>query len=261
MDPRGHVALVGAGPGDPELITAKGIRRLAEADAVVYDYLANHELLEYCPPYAERHCVGKGAGAPCTSQAEINRLLVELARQGRRVVRLKGGDPYLFGRGGEEAEALQAAGIPWEVVPGVSSGIAVPALAGIPVTHRDRASSVAFVTGHEDSARETGRVDWEGLARSADTIVVFMAVRTLGEISRRLIAGGRPPETPAAAIRWGTLPWQETVVGTLETIAGDVAAANLRPPAVIVIGEVVRLHAALGAASMLHAAAEAEQYA
>ncbi len=241
----GLVSLVGAGPGDPDLITVKGMQRLQQADAVVYDYLANETLLDYCPPFAERHYVGKRAGAHCCSQDEINRLLVELAWRGKRVVRLKGGDPFVFGRGGEEAVALESAGVPWEVVPGISSGVAAPAYAGIPITHRDWASSVAFVTGHESPSRNTPRVNWEGLATSADTIVVFMGVQMLPEISRRLISGGRAPETPAAAIRWGTVARQETVVGTLETIAADVTAAGLTAPAVIVIGDVVNLRARL----------------
>ena len=193
----------------------------------------------------ERHYAGKQAGAHCRSQDEINALLVELARQGKRVVRLKGGDPFVFGRGGEEAEALEAAGVPWEVVPGISAGVAAPAYAGIPVTHRAWASSVAFVTGHEDPARGNGRVDWEGLARSVDTLVVYMGVHKLREIGARLMAGGRAATTPVAAIRWGTLPEQEAVVGTLGTIADDVAAAGLQAPAVIVVGEVVRLGAHL----------------
>ena len=241
MDEQGLVSLVGAGPGDPGLITVKGMQCLEQADAVVYDYLANDELLDYCPPFAERHYVGKRAGVHCRSQDEINALLVDLARERKRVVRLKGGDPFVFGRGGEEAEALERAGIPWEVVPGVSSGVAAPAYAGIPVTHRDWASSVAFVTGHEDPSRVTARVDWEGLARGADTIVIFMGIHAVGEISRRLIAGGRAPGTPVAAVRWGTHPEQETVVGTLATIAQDIVLAGLTSPAVIVVGEVVRL--------------------
>jgi uroporphyrinogen III methyltransferase/synthase len=221
------------------------MQRLQQADAVVYDHLANDALLDYCPPFAERHYVGKQAGMHYRPQEDINRLLVELAGQGKRVVRLKGGDPFVFGRGGEEAVALELAGIPWEVVPGISSGVAAPAYAGIPVTHRDWASSVAFVTGHEDPSRGTTRVNWEGLAKGADTLVIFMGVQTLPEISRRLIQAGRAPETPAAAIRWGTIPQQETVVGTLETIVEDIAAAGLKAPAVIVIGAVVNLRARL----------------
>lgn len=245
MHEPGLVSLVGAGPGDPDLITVKGLRCLQQADAVVYDHLANEVLLDHCPPFAERHYVGKQAGSHYRSQDEINRLLVELAWRGKRVVRLKGGDPFVFGRGGEEAVALEAAGIPWEVVPGISAGIAAPAYAGIPVTHRDWASSVAFVTGHEDPSRGTTRVNWEGLATGADTIVIFMGMHGLPEISRRLIQGGRAPETPAAVIRWGTVAQQETVVGTLETLVDVVAAAGLLAPAVIVIGDVVNLRARL----------------
>lgn len=237
----GLVSLVGAGPGDPGLITVTGMRRLQEADAVVYDYLANDELLGYCRPDAERRYVGKQAGAHSMSQEQINDLLVELGRAGKRVVRLKGGDPFVFGRGGEEAEVLSAAGIPWEVVPGLTSGVAAPAYAGIPVTHRDWASSVVFVTGHEDPTRQSARVDWEGLSRSADTIVLYMGVGNLAEIGRRLIAGGRAPSTPVAVVRWGTLPEQATVVGSLATIADEIAAAGLKPPAVVVVGDVVRL--------------------
>jgi uroporphyrin-III C-methyltransferase len=241
----GLVSLVGAGPGDPDLITVKAVKRLQQADAVVFDYLANDELLEHCPPFVERHYVGKQSGAHHCDQGEINRLLVELAWQGKRVVRLKGGDPFVFGRGGEEAVALEAAGVPWEVVPGISSGIAAPAYAGIPVTHRDWASSVTFVTGHEAPGRGSTRVNWEGLATGTDTIVIFMGMRTLPKICRRLIAGGRAPETPVAAIRWGTVAEQETVVGTLETIVEDIATAQLAAPAVIVIGDVVNLRARL----------------
>ena len=237
----GLVSLVGAGPGDPGLLTVRGMERLQAADAVVYDYLANDELLRYCSPSAERHYVGKQAGAHSMSQDELNALLVDLGRQGKRVVRLKGGDPFVFGRGGEEAEVLESAGVPWEVVPGISSGVAAPAYAGIPVTHRDWASSVVFVTGHEDPTRTTARVDWEGLGRTTDTIVLYMAVGNLQEITQRLIAGGRASSTPVAVIRWGTLARQETVVGTLATIVDDVATAGLKPPAVVVVGDVVRL--------------------
>ncbi|HSH83489.1 MAG TPA: uroporphyrinogen-III C-methyltransferase [Herpetosiphonaceae bacterium] len=238
---RGLISLIGAGPGDPGLITVKGMQRLQQADAVVYDWLANDELLSYAPAYAERHYVGKQPGACQLSQAAISALLVDLGRQGKRVVRLKGGDPYIFGRGGEEAAALQAAGIAWEIVPGVSSGIAAPAYAGIAVTHRDCASSVALVTGHEDPNRVTTRVNWEGLARSVDTIVIYMGVGNLRQIGERLIAGGRSPATSVAAIRWGTLECQQTVVGTLATIAKDVATAGLTSPVIVVVGDVVGL--------------------
>ena len=237
----GFVSLVGAGPGDPELLTLKGLRRLQGADAVVYDALANDVLLEHCRVDVERHYAGKRAGTHCRSQGEINRLLIDLARQGKQVVRLKGGDPFIFGRGGEEAEALEEAGIAWEVVPGVSSGIAAAAYAGIPLTHRDWSSSVVLVTGHEDPGRVTGRVDWEGLGLSVDTLVVYMGVHKLHEISSRLIAGGRASTTPAAAIRWGTTETQTVVEATLGTLVEAVADAKMAAPAVVVIGEVVAL--------------------
>lgn len=241
MDVSGFVSLVGAGPGDPDLLTVKGLRRLQEADAVVYDALANDALLDHCRPDAERHYAGKRAGSHCRSQDEINDLLIDLARQGKQVVRLKGGDPFIFGRGGEEAEALEYAGVSWEVVPGISSGIAAPAYAGIPLTHRDWSSSVAFVTGHEDPTRETGRVDWEGLGLSAHTLVIYMGMHKLREISRRLVAGGRDANTPAAAVQWGTVERQTVVAATLGTLADAVEEARLGAPAVVVVGEVVAL--------------------
>ncbi|MBK9712124.1 MAG: uroporphyrinogen-III C-methyltransferase [Kouleothrix sp.] len=237
----GLVSLVGAGPGDPELITVKGLRRLRAADVVVYDALASEELLRECRAGAELIYAGKRAGHHCSSQEAINALLVEKARAGLRVVRLKGGDPFVFGRGGEEAGALAAAGIAWEVVPGVSSAIAVPAYAGIPVTHRASASSVAFVTGHEDPARAETRIRWQALAQGVDTLVFLMGVGRLAAIAEQLIAHGRPAATPAAVIRCGTTPDQETVVGTLATIAADVERAGLSAPATLVVGEVVRL--------------------
>jgi uroporphyrin-III C-methyltransferase len=236
----GFVSLVGAGPGDPELIAVKGLRRLRAADVVIYDALVHEELLRECRADAELIYAGKRAGQHCRSQASINVLLVEKARAGLQVVRLKGGDPFVFGRGGEEAAALAAAGVAWEVVPGVTSAVAVPAYAGIPVTHRALASSVAFVTGHEDPARAETRINWDGLAR-IDTLVVLMGVGHLADIAAQLIAHGRPATTPAAVVRWGTTPDQETLVGTLATIAGDVERAGLAAPATLVVGEVVRL--------------------
>ena len=236
------IYLVGSGPGDPGLITAKGLRLLEEADAVVYDRLAPEALLRRARPDAELFYVGKRPGDDqAMKQEEINALLVRLGREGRRVVRLKGGDPYVFGRGGEEALALLRAGVPFEVVPGVTSGIAAPAYAGIPVTHRALASSVAFVTGHEDPSKGRTDVDWERVARGADTLVLYMGVGRLGEIASSLVAAGRDPATPAAVIRWGTVPEQRTVMGTLADIAQRVAEAGIRPPAVTVVGEVVRL--------------------
>jgi uroporphyrin-III C-methyltransferase len=237
----GFVSLVGAGPGDPELITVKGLRRLRAADVVVYDALVSAELLRECAPGAELIDAGKRAGRRSASQEAINALLVAHARAGRRVVRLKGGDPFVFGRGGEEAEALQAAGVAWEVIPGVSSAVGVPAYAGIPVTHRDYASSFAVLTGHEVPERGSLRTDWTTLARGVDTLVVLMGVGRLARIAEALVEHGRAPETPAAVIRWGTTPDQETVVGTLATIVDDVARAGIGSPATLVLGEVVRL--------------------
>jgi len=237
----GFVSLVGAGPGDPGLITVKAMERLQQADVVIYDYLANSELLNYCRPDAERIYVGKQAKRHTLSQDEINALLLEHGRVGKRVVRLKGGDPYIFGRGGEEADVLQQAGIAWEVIPGISSGVAAPAYAGIPVTHRELASSVAFITGHEDPAKPETALNWSTLATAIDTLVFYMGVGNLREIAEKLVAHGRAAETPVAVIRWGTMPAQTTVTGTLATIASDVEAAGLKPPAITVVGEVVRL--------------------
>jgi uroporphyrin-III C-methyltransferase len=238
---RGFVSLVGAGPGDPELLTVKGLRRLRAADTVVYDALIGAELLRECRADTELIDVGKRAGHPSASQSSINAVLIARARAGRLVVRLKGGDPFVFGRGGEEADALQAAGVPWEVVPGISSAIGVAAYAGIPVTHRGLASSFAVVTGHPAEGHGPTRSDLAGLARSVDTLVVLMGVGRLAEIAADLLAGGRAPITPAAVVRWGTTAEQEIVVGTLATIADDVARAGLGAPATLVVGEVVRL--------------------
>lgn len=242
---RGKVYLVGAGPGDPGLVTVAATRRLREADVVVYDRLAAPSLLQYAREGAELIFVGKEGGGICADQAAINRLLVEKAREGKRVVRLKGGDPFVFGRGGEEAESLRAAGVPFEVVPGVTSAVAVPAYAGIPVTHRGLATSFAVITGHEDPAKDESGIRWDRIARGADTLVFLMGVRTLAEIVRQLVAHGRPESTPAAVIRWGTTSEQRTVTGTLGDIANKVEAAGLAPPAVTVVGEVVRLRETL----------------
>ena len=237
----GFVSLVGAGPGDPELLTIKGLRRLRAADVVIYDALINHELLRECRPGAELVDAGKRAGAHRRAQGEINALLIAKARAGLQVVRLKGGDPFVFGRGGEEAQALVAAGVAWEVVPGVTSAVAVPAYAGIPVTHRDLASSVAFIAGHENPDRAESRLRWQALAQGIDTLVFLMAVGRLGEIAAQLIAHGRPADTPTALIRWGTTADQETVTATLATIAGDATRLGIGSPALLVVGEVVRL--------------------
>ena len=237
---KGRVYLVGAGPGDPGLLTLKGKELLERAEVVIYDYLANEEFLQFAPPEAERIYVGKKGGDHTMGQEEINRLLVEKGRA-HVVVRLKGGDPFVFGRGGEEAQELVVAGIPFEVVPGVTAAIAVPAYAGIPLSHRDYAASMAFITGHEREDKTDSKIVWDRLATGVGTLVFFMGVKNLPEICQSLITHGRPAETPVAVIRWGTTPEQQTVIGTLQNIAEKVAQANLKPPAITVVGEVVRL--------------------
>jgi uroporphyrinogen III methyltransferase/synthase len=242
---RGLVSLIGAGPGDPGLLTVRGAEALAAADVVVYDHLANPALLDRARPDAERVYVGKTAGSHTLSQEEISALLLERAEAGRRVARLKGGDPFVFGRGGEEALALVEAGVLFEVIPGVTSAVAAPAYAGIPVTHRGLASSFAVITGHEDPGKEESAVDWARLATAVDTLVFLMGVGNLPLIVERLVAHGRPVETPVALVRWGTLPNQETVTGTLADIVEKARAANLGPPAVTVVGRVAKLHETL----------------
>ncbi len=237
----GTVYLVGAGPGDPELITVRGRRCLRHAGVVLYDRLLHPALLDQAPPSARRIFVGKARGRPGVGQAVIHRLLIAHARRGVVVVRLKGGDPYIFGRGGEEAEALYAAGIPWQVVPAVSSALGVPALAGIPLTHRRLAHGFAVVTGHQVTDSD---LDWSALA-ALDTLVVLMGLGRLEELAGRLIARGRDPETPAAVIVRGTLPDERIVTGTLGTLASRAVAEGLRPPATVVIGSVVNLRQSL----------------
>jgi uroporphyrinogen III methyltransferase/synthase len=232
---------VGAGPGDPKLITVKGLEALKQADVVVYDHLVSERLLESCRPQAKRLYVGKEKDRHTASQDAISRALVRDAKAGKIVVRLKGGDPFLFGRGGEEALALAKARVSYEIVPGVTSAIAVPAYAGIPVTHRRLSSSVAMVTGHEDPAKAGAAVRWDKLATAADTLVVLMGVGTLDAMAEQLVRHGRPKHTPCAVIEWGTLPRQRTVVGTLATIVRRCAQARLKPPAVVVVGGVVTL--------------------
>ncbi len=236
----GMVYLVGAGPGDPGLLTLRARDLLTTCDVVVYDYLVDPEVMQFAPPHAERIYVGKVGGGKHTPQGEINQLLIEQARTGRRVVRLKGGDPFLFGRGGEEAEALYEAGISFEVVPGISSALAVPAYAGIPLTHREVSSSVAILTGARAGDINDVSAALADLSR-ADTIVILMGVANLRLIADDLIASGRDPETPAAVIRWGTYETQQTVTGTLQSIANEAKSSGMRPPGVIIIGEVVRL--------------------
>ena len=236
----GSVALVGAGPGDPGLITVRGLELLRRADVVVYDRLVDRRLLAEAPR-ARRIFAGKASSAHALAQSSINALLVRHARRGRRVVRLKGGDPFVFGRGGEEAEALARARVPFEVVPGVTSAVAAPAYAGIPLTHRGVASSFAVVTGHECASESRGGVDWARLATVVDTLVVLMGLESLPRIARELVAHGRAATTPVALVRWGSTDWQETVVGTLADIAERARRVRLEPPVVTVIGDVVAL--------------------
>ncbi|HLK56144.1 MAG TPA: uroporphyrinogen-III C-methyltransferase [Chthonomonadaceae bacterium] len=251
----GVVYLVGAGPGDRKLITYRALEVLGQANVVIYDRLVHPSLLDLAPPDAERIYVGKSSAQHVLKQYEINALLVYWAGQGKSVVRLKGGDPFVFGRGGEEAEVCREAGIPFEIVPGITSAIAAPAYAGIPVTHRDAASSFAVITGHErDDAGEAGtrapgaaegRRNWQHIAHAADTLIFLMGVEALPEITARLQEHGRSPETPVALVQWGTWVQQRVVVGTLSTIVEEVRAANLTPPAVCVVGEVVKLRESL----------------
>ncbi len=237
----GRVYLVGAGPGDPGLLTLRGKELLERAEVLIYDRLANPRLLSFAHPGAERIYVGKRSGRHAVPQGEINRIIVEHARAGRDVVRLKGGDPFIFGRGGEEAQACVEAGISFEVVPGVTSAVAVPAYAGIPLTHREHTASVAIITGHRKSGEEDAEVGWEGLAKGAGTLVFLMGMKNLSYIVEQLVRYGRSPQTPAAVIEWGTTPRQRTVRGALADIAARVDEAGLTPPSVVVIGDVVRL--------------------
>ncbi|MEW5733250.1 MAG: uroporphyrinogen-III C-methyltransferase [Thermodesulfobacteriota bacterium] len=241
----GKVILVGAGPGDPGLITVRGLSWLATADVVVYDYLAAPELLAQAKPGAKLVYVGKKGGDHTLPQEGINRLIVNEAKAGALVVRLKGGDPFIFGRGGEEAEELVEAGIEFEVVPGVSSAIAAPAYAGIPLTHRAHTTSVAFVTGHEEAGKETSGIAWDHLATGIGTLVFLMGVKNLPDICAELVKNGRRADTPAALVRWGTRPEQQTVTGTLGDIVAKARKAKIKPPAVFVVGTVVSLRSSL----------------
>ena len=236
----GRVLLVGAGPGDPDLLTVRALRELERAEVLLYDALIDPAVLALASPTCERIGVGKrGDGTKGVAQDKIADLMIEKAREGKRVVRLKGGDPFVFGRGGEEASRLRAAGVPFEVVPGITSALAVPAYAGIPVTDRRLSSSLAVVTGHRGKDEYDHRIDWEGLAQSAETLVVLMGTRWLADIAARIVAGGRDPATPAAAIERGTTPQQRVVVARLGDLAARVRAAGLAAPVVVVIGRVV----------------------
>ena len=241
MKARGKVYLVGAGPGDPGLITMRGVECIQAADVIVYDNLVNASLLRHARANAELIFAGKTAKKHTRTQDEINALLVEKAREGKVVTRLKGGDPFVFGRGGEEAEELRKAGLGFEIVHGISSSIAAPAYAGIPVTHRGVATAVMVITGHEDPTKEESQVDWASVAKFFGTRVVLMGVERIGTIADELMRHGAAPEIPVAMVRWGTTGKQQTIQGTLATIAGVAAKAEFKPPAVTVIGEVVRL--------------------
>ncbi len=235
------VYLVGAGPGDPGLLTVRAVELIAAADVIVYDRLIPTSALEGARESAKLIYAGKEGGGPSMAQADIERLLVEHGAQGKNVVRLKGGDPYVFGRGGEEAETLRAAEIPFEVVPGITAGVAAAAYAGIPVTHRDAASAVALITGHEDPGKLESALDWDALARFPGTLVVYMGVRQLGAITRRLIDAGRPESEPAALVQRGTLPDQRSVSATLATIASVAEAERIKAPAIAIFGPVAAL--------------------
>lgn len=238
----GKVYLVGAGPGDPGLLTLKAKVLLEHADVVVYDALVSPSILEMISPQAVQINAGKRRGRHSLPQEQTTQLLIEKAQTHAVVVRLKGGDPFVFGRGGEEMEDLLAAGVPVEVIPGVTSGIAAPAYAGIPLTHRQYSSSVTFVTGHESAGKYRPQVNWEAIAHGSETIVIYMGLHNLANIAEHLTAAGRSPDTPIALIRWGTRPDQEQLIGTLATIVEQIQVTGFEAPAIAVIGDVVNFH-------------------
>lgn len=241
----GWVWLVGAGPGDPGLLTLHGLNALRQADHVVYDALVDERILDWIRPKAIREFAGKRGGKPSPQQRDISLRLVELASQGRRVLRLKGGDPFVFARGGEEAQALVSAGIPIRIVPGISAGIGGLAYAGIPVTHRDVNQAVTFLTGHDQNGTMPGAIDWEALAKSSPVIVGYMAMKTLPDITGKLMAAGRSASEPVAIVENATLPQMRVLETTLGSAVTDLAASGLTPPAIVCIGEVVRMRACL----------------
>ena len=239
---RGKAYLVGAGPGDPSLITVRGLEILKKAEVVIYDYLAGDKLLKHVPPDAEFIYAGKQGGIKHThTQDEINAMLVDRVKGGKRVVRLKGGDPFIFGRGGEELEELVKAGLPFEAVPGVTSASAAATFAGVPITHRRYTSSVAFITGHEDPDKKGSNIAWDKISTGVGTLVFYMGIKNLESITANLMKHGRDPKTPVAVVRWASRPNQKSVVGTLDTIAEIVRANNIKPPALTIVGEVVKL--------------------
>jgi len=235
------VYLVGSGPGNSGLLTVKAYNLLKECDVLLYDRLVTDEILDLVPEKCEKVYVGKHPGEASATQERINELLVEHGKKGGIVVRLKGGDPFVFGRGGEEAIVLSEAGVPFEVVPGITSAISVPAYAGIPVTHRNVSASVAFITGHEAETKKESSVDWHGLANSVDTLVVLMGIRNMPHIMKKLMDAGRSPDTPVAVIEKGTTIDQRTITGTIKDIHNKTVEANVKPPAITIIGNVVEL--------------------
>ncbi|MEO1490843.1 MAG: uroporphyrinogen-III C-methyltransferase [Pseudomonadota bacterium] len=241
----GWVWLVGAGPGDPGLLSLHGLNAIRQADVIVYDALVNTEILDWAAPGTEIIYAGKRGGKPSPKQRDISLRLIDLARAGHRVLRLKGGDPFVFGRGGEEAQTLVAAGVPIRIVPGVSAGIGGLAYAGIPVTHRDVNQSVTFLTGHDQTGDAPGAINWEALAQSSPVIVGYMAIKTLPKISASLIAGGRLPSEPVAVVCNATMPEMQVLETTLGSVVEDVSRAGIAPPAIVCIGEVVRMRAVL----------------
>lgn len=238
---QGKVYLIGAGPGDEGLITLKAIEKIKTADVIVYDYLANKKFLEYAKKNAEILYVGKMGGRHTLPQNQINKLIIEKARKGKDVARLKGGDPFIFGRGGEEAEEIVDEGISFEVVPGVTAGVAAAAYAGIPLTHRDFTTTVAFITGHEDPTKDESNIYWDKISTGVGTLVFYMGIGNLEPNMKKLIENGRSPDTPAALIRWGTTKNQETLIGTIRDIAEKAKSANFKAPAITVVGGVVGL--------------------
>ena len=239
---QGKVYLVGAGPGDPGLITIRGREILEKAEVIIYDYLAGKKLLKFVPPGAEFIYAGKRGGVKHThTQAEINEMLVERAKSGKRVVRLKGGDPFIFGRGGEELEEVVKAGLNYEAVPGVTSASAAATFAGVPITHRKFTASVAFITGHEDPSKKKSNIAWDKISTGVGTLVFYMGIKNLPSITANLIKHGRDPKTPVAVVRWASMPHQRSVVGTLDNIADIVKREGIKPPALTIVGEVVTL--------------------
>ena len=242
---KSKVYLIGAGPGDPGLISVRGLDCIKKADVIIYDYLVSGKLLSYAKPGSEIIYAGKRGGKPSPLQDKINRLLIKKAGSGKIVVRLKGGDPFVFGRGAEEALALAGNNIPFEIIPGITAGIAAPAYAGIPLTHRRFTSTATFITGHEDILKIRGSINWNKISGGAGTLIFYMGVKNLDKIVRKLIKYGRSPNEPAALIRWGTCPGQKTVVGTLKNIISEAKKESMSPPAVFIVGKVVKLREAL----------------